>query len=106
MEQISRGVNPLFPFLPPAQLQLHRQKGREEAGRKKCLIISIFYLIEVRQDLSQNHRFPRVKGMEELLLLQGRVGTLECPSHATAAIPVGFLQPAGPPSASLLGKEW
>lgn len=103
MEQISRGVNPLFPFLPPAQLQLHRQKGREEAGRKKCLII--FSHRSKTRLIPKSPCFPRVKGMEELLLLQGRGGTLECPSHATAAIPMGFLQPAGPPSAPLLGKE-
>lgn len=34
MEQITHAINPLFPFPPPAQLQLHHQKGREEAGGK------------------------------------------------------------------------
>lgn len=48
--------------------------------------------------------FPRAKGMGQLLLLQRRGGTMECPSHATAAIPMAFLQAEGPSSAPLLSN--
>lgn len=39
MEQISQGINPLLPSPLPAQLQLHRQKGREEAGGEMMGIV-------------------------------------------------------------------